>query len=122
MSKRAADIDHAIRLAKQRDNHTCRVCGDNSGPVEGAHLLPRRIGFREYDPASAKFIVTLCPHCHRRELGGYDSHSSVDAKIEWLRNPAVRNGRARFGPPLIREADLVARITGRPTGAKMRTA
>lgn len=71
----------AIRRAKKRDGNVCRVCG--RGPVDGAHLLPRRVAFKWYHADDERWIISLC-RTHHKE---YDALNLAYRKVGWL----VRN-------------------------------
>lgn len=103
MKERTKRINRAIREAKQRDGK-CLACFAEEG-LEGAHLLPRNVGYKAYDPGAAKFIITLCSLCHR----SFDALHSVDAKIAWL----IARG-------LYKAADLIAEVTGFEVPARLR--
>ena len=53
----------------ERDDYTCRECGQRGGDLNGHHLLP----YRDYpDPQfslNPKNGITLCVNCHRKTFG-----------------------------------------------------
>lgn len=50
-----------IKLILQRDNYTCRICGDKDVPFEVHHLTPRSLnGSNDSDN-----LITLCICCHK---------------------------------------------------------
>ena len=54
-----------VKLAKQRDNYTCRVCGFSYQKkiVEAHHLIPISNKSNEYE-IKIENLITLCPNCH----------------------------------------------------------
>lgn len=66
-----ADWDTQKRLARQRDNHHCQLCG--APEKEHAHHVHHKIPFRLFmDPQKAnrlENLITLCPACHRKVEG-----------------------------------------------------
>ncbi len=83
MHDRTKKIKVAILRTKRRDGKRCRACyKDRLVHVHGAHILPRNVGFKRYDPANEDFIITLCRDCHMEFDRGHSAH----AKIRWLRD------------------------------------
>ncbi len=92
MHDRTKRINTAIREAKERDNHMCRICG--RGPrdgmeLNGAHLLPRNVAFHWYRPDDVKWIVSLCRTHHNL----FDVNKRPTSRADWL----IRNGLREFG-------------------------
>lgn len=70
--QRTLAIEAAIRDAKKRDGLP---------DSDGAHLLPRNVGFPRYNPADMDFIVCLPRGLHQE----FDTHKRPLARAEWLR-------------------------------------
>lgn len=61
MSQKRPKEDYAARkIAKERDNYTCQVCGSTEN-VEGHHLFEYSY---ENGASAPDNIITLCRRCH----------------------------------------------------------
>lgn len=63
------------KLARQRDNYTCQVCGRNGWldrfRVQVHHIIPYRLFNEDYEKANnLDNLVSLCPSCHPRVEAG----------------------------------------------------
>ena len=90
MKQRTKDINKAIREAKKRDG-CCLVTGVKHG-LDGAHLLPRNVGFKRYDPRNPLNILTL----HRIQHQSFDMNHSPESKIAWLDNKGLHDWANRI--------------------------
>ncbi|MDQ0917537.1 HNH endonuclease [Paenibacillus sp. V4I5] len=59
MANRPSEHQRAIRHAKERENHTCQLCGSKEN-VQGHHLIDYGFG----GEASPDNIVAVCGDCH----------------------------------------------------------
>jgi 5-methylcytosine-specific restriction endonuclease McrA len=62
-SKKQKARDTALANIRKNLPHVCAICG-KSGPIEGAHLLPRSLYMEYY--TKPENIAPLCPTCHHR--------------------------------------------------------
>lgn len=60
MKKRSSAHTNAQRRGKERDLHTCQICG-STDHTEGHHLIDFAFG----GAADKDNIVTLCHDCHQ---------------------------------------------------------
>jgi hypothetical protein len=99
MNQRTKNINRAILQAKRRDNFTCQVSGKTKefATLDGAHILCRNNGYKEYDPTDSRNIITLERSVHQ----DYDSNHSNKDKYDWL----MRHDLYRY-------AKRLKRITG----------
>lgn len=90
MHERTKRIKDAIRKAKHRDRHKCRVCGigpDQGYAVVGAHVLPRNVPIPMYHADDPDWIVTLCVKHHDE----YDKNHSPKAKARWMKENGIHS-------------------------------
>ena len=59
MGKRSSAHVSAQRLGKERDQHTCQICGSKRH-TEGHHIIDYSFG----GAADKDNIITLCHDCH----------------------------------------------------------
>lgn len=74
---------------RDRDDHQCRVCGDESGyghsGLEVHHITPFR-EFDDYEDANdIDNLVLLCTSCHKSKEGEWTS-ASIDEWVELARS------------------------------------
>ncbi len=73
--------DRQKRLARQRDNYQCQLCGVPE--IEQAHPVHHKIPFRLFmNPQEAnrlENLITLCPACHRKVEGTVHVQSGLAA-------------------------------------------
>lgn len=78
MKDRTRRINAAIRQAKIRDHHRCRVCG--STPVDGAHLNCRNNPNPRFEADNPDHIISLCRKHHIE----FDEYKTDDLRARWL--------------------------------------
>ena len=71
------------RLARERDNNTCQICGksrrENGAELDVHHMIPFKI-FKSYKDANRlENLICLCIRCHRKQL----------RKLSWFRDNVI---------------------------------
>lgn len=66
MEKRGAEHTRVQRLARERDDYTCQICGSKLHAA-GHHIMDYQYG----GSAEEDNIITLCRSCHNKVHKGF---------------------------------------------------